>query len=44
MNMNDTMNNKRLENLADMCDSFSSVTAPPAYILDVETKEMLYVS
>ena len=44
MNMNDTMNNKRLENLANMCDSFSSVTAPPAYILDVETKEMLYVS
>ncbi len=44
MNMNDTMNNKRLENLADMCDSFSSVTALPAYILDVETKEMLYVS
>ena len=44
MNMNDTMNNKRLENLAGVFDSFSSVTAPPAYILDVETKEMLYVS
>lgn len=36
--------NDRIKKFVETCDKFSSVTAPPAYILDVETKEILYVS